>query len=124
MTHLKKTLALAVMAVLAASPAFAQDKSAEDMAKAATEKWKSILNLSDEQAAKFQNVSLDTQKKLAEAKTAAGGDKAKFTESAKSIWQDHDAQLERILTPEQMKTYREKSAELKKAREKAKESGQ
>jgi len=123
MTHLKKILALAVMAVLAASPAFAQ--SAEDLAKAAAERWKSILNLSDEQTAKFQDVSLDTQKRLAEAKTAAAGDKEKFAESAKSIWKDHDAQLEKFLTPDQMKTYREKTAEMKKAREKAKaESGQ
>lgn len=122
-------LALGLMVVLA-SPLFAQTptttdaakpmakssaammKSPEDMAKQALAKWKDTLKITDEQAPKFEAVMTDSYKKMADARTAAAGDKAKMKESMESIMKDRDAALAGVLTPDQMKTYNAKMKEM------------
>ena len=87
-------------------------KSPEEMAKAALAKWKNTLKITDEQAPKFEAVMTDSYKKMADAKTAAAGDKAKMKASMTEIMKDRDAQLATVLTPDQMKTYNAKMAEM------------
>ena len=88
--------------------ATATAKSPEDMAKAAVTKWKETLKLTDEQSPQFESVMMDSYKKMADAKTAAAGDKAKMKASMRTIMSDRDAALAKILTPDQMKIYHEK----------------
>jgi len=47
----------------------------------------------------------DSYQKMADAKTAAAGDKAKMKESMESIMKDRSDALSKVLTPDQMKTY-------------------
>ena len=65
----------------AGAPAFGQGKSPEEMAKWIAARWKPILELSDEQTARFEAVALEAEKRTAAARMAAGGDWAKFRES-------------------------------------------
>jgi len=93
-------------------------KSPEEMAKEALAKWKEVLKLTDEQVPQFESVMTESYQKMAEAKTAAAGDKAKMKASMQTIMSDRDAALAKVLTPDQMKTYHEK---LEKMSSKAKE---
>lgn len=86
-------------------------KSPEEMAKNALAKWKGVLKLTPEQVPQFESVMTDSYKKMADAKTAAAGDKAKMKESMVSIMKDREDALAKILTPDQMKTYRAKMAQ-------------
>ena len=95
-----------------ASKSSAAAKSPEDMAKQALAKWKGVLKLTPEQEPQFTQVMTDSYQKMADAKTAAAGDKAKMKESLTSIMSDRDAALEKILTPDQMKIYHEKVAKM------------
>src|SRR5262249_38102577 len=90
----------------AAKPA-AMAKSPEDMAKEARAKWKDVMKLTDEQTPQFETAMTESYQKMAEAKTAAAGDKTKMKASMKTIMSDRDAALAKILTPDQMKTYHE-----------------
>jgi len=115
------TLALAsvlytqVKAAETAAPAAksaATAKTPEEMAKAALAKWKTTLKITDEQAPQFETVMTDSYQKMADAKTAAAGDKAKMKASMQTIMKERDEALGKILTPEQMKIYHEKSKEV------------
>src|SRR5262249_33942543 len=112
--------------LLLASPVLAQGKSAdkatpasakhaaqtpEEMAKKALPKWKETLKITDEQAPQFESVMTDSYKKMADAKTAAAGDKAKMKASMQTIAKDRDEALAKVLTPDQMKIYQQKMAE-------------
>ena len=94
-------------------PATAPMKSPEEMGKAATAKWKDTLKLTDEQTPKFEAAMTESYKKMQDAHAAANGDKAKMKASMTTIMKDRDAQLAQILTPDQMKTYNAKMAEMK-----------
>jgi Spy/CpxP family protein refolding chaperone len=115
-----RSLLLVSMLLAIAIPAFAGSdaaktaKSPEEMAKTALAKWKDTLKLTDEQAPKFEAVMMTSYQKMADAKTAAAGDKAKLKASMTDIFKERDASVEQILTPEQMKTYRAKMAEMSK----------
>jgi hypothetical protein len=87
-------------------------KSPEDMAKQTLAKWKGVLKLTPEQQPQFESVMTDSYRKMAEAKTAAAGDKAKMKESMTSIMSDREQELAKILTPDQMKIYREKMVKV------------
>jgi Spy/CpxP family protein refolding chaperone len=135
-------LALGLLALLA-SPLFAQtpttpdaakpmakssspmmSKSPEDMAKEQMAKWKDTLKITDEQAPKFEAIMTDSYKKMADARTAAAGDKAKMKASMTSIMKDRDAALAGVLTPDQMKTYQAKMKEMSnKAKQQWKKEG-
>ncbi|HTO89992.1 MAG TPA: hypothetical protein VMJ70_02575 [Candidatus Sulfotelmatobacter sp.] len=134
-------LALGLLALLA-SPLFAQTpaatdaakpmaksgammtKSPEDMAKEALAKWKDTLKITDEQAPKFEAVMTDSYKKMADARTAAAGDKEKMKASMTQIMKDRDTALAGVLTPDQMKTYQAKMKEMSsKAKEHWKKGG-
>lgn len=83
-------------------------KSPEEMSKQALAKWRSTLKITDEQAPQFEQVMTESYTKMAEAKTAAAGDKAKMKESMKGIMQEREEALAKVLTPDQMKIYNEK----------------
>ena len=83
-------------------------KTPEEMAKQALAKWKSTLKITDEQAPQFEQVMTDSYRKMADAKTAAAGDKTKLKASMKDIMEDRDEALAKVLTPEQMDTYHKK----------------
>ena len=83
----------------------------EEMAKDALTKWKATLNISDQQAPGFEAVMTDSYRKMAAAKTAAGGDQAKMKASMQTIMKDRDQALSKVLTPDQMDTYRVKLAQ-------------
>jgi hypothetical protein len=78
------------------------------MAKQALAKWKTTLKITDEQAPQFESVMTDSYRKMAEAKTAAAGDKAKLKASMKDIMEDRSEALAKVLTPEQMEIYHKK----------------
>jgi Spy/CpxP family protein refolding chaperone len=83
----------------------------EEMAKDALAKWKATLNLTDQQVPGFEAVMTDSYRKMQAAKTAAAGDKAKMQASMQTIMKDRDTALSKVLTPEQMDTYRVKLAQ-------------
>jgi Spy/CpxP family protein refolding chaperone len=106
-------LGLALASLLFAQVAGATTtKSPEEMAKEALAKWKTTLKITDEQAPQFESVMTDSYKKMADAKTAAAGDKAKWKTSMTSIMKERDEALAKVLTPEQMKIYHEKASKM------------
>jgi len=105
-------LPLLVLALVSAAPAMAKSgksgKSPEDMAKTALAKWKGVLKLTPEQEPQFESVMTASYGKMAEAKTAAAGDKAKMKESLQSIMSERSEDLAKFLTPDQMNVYHQK----------------
>ena len=97
-------LAAIVLAAAGAS-ALAQAKSPEEMARSIAERWKPILGLSDDQTTRFEAVALVAEKKTAAARTASGGDAAKFRDALKPILEERNAAVEKILTPGQVQKY-------------------
>ena len=87
-------------------------KSPEEMSKEALAKWKGTLKITDEQAPQFESVMTESYTKMAEAKTAAAGDKAKLKESMQTIMQERNDALAKVLTPDQMKIYNEKANKM------------
>ena len=87
-------------------------KSPDEMAKEALAKWKTTLKLTDEQAPQFEQVMTDSYQKMKDAHTAAAGDKAKMKASMTQIMKDREDALAKVLTPEQMKIYREKVTKM------------
>ena len=119
------SLVLLLMASpLVAPPASADSgkhkgQSPEEMAQKALSKWKKTLKITPEQEPQFQSVMTDSYRKMAEAKTAAAGDKAKMKESMITVMQEREQALSQVLTADQMKIYNEKIAKMAtKAKEK------
>src|SRR5262245_7094034 len=82
------------------------NKSPEEMAKQQTAKWQDALKLTDDQKPKFQSILQDSYQKMADAKKAAAGDKTKMKTSTQQIMAERDESLSKLLTPDQMKTYK------------------
>ena len=101
-------VALLAVVPIVAYGAATTPKSPEDMAKEALAKWKTTLKITDEQAPQFESIMADSYRKMADAKTAAAGDKAKMKASMQTIMKDRDDALAKVLTPDQMKIYHEK----------------
>ena len=97
--------AIAPVAMAATSTSAKSAKTPEEKATEALAKWKTALKLTDEQAPQFESIMKDSYQKMADAKTAAAGDKAKMKESMESIMKDRSDALSKVLTPDQMKTY-------------------
>src|SRR5262245_37256418 len=89
-------------------------QSPEEMAKNAVNKWKQTLKLTDAQVPQFEAVMTDSYKKMADAKTAAAGDKAKMKTSMATIMKDREEALSKVLTPDQLKTYQQKMTKMNK----------
>jgi len=87
-------------------------KTPDEMANEALAKWKTALKLTDEQSPQFESIMKDSYQKMADAKKASGGDKAKMKTSMQTIMSDRDAALAKVLTPDQMKTYQAKMKEM------------
>lgn len=88
------------------------NKSPDEMAKKSLDKWQGVLKLTDDQKPQFESIMKDSYQKMADAKTAAGGDKTKMKASAQTIMADRDAALAKVLTPDQMKTYNAQMAKM------------
>ena len=99
------TAVSAPVAMSATSTSTKTAKTPDEMATEALSKWKTTLKLTDEQAPQFETIMKDSYQKMADAKTAAAGDKAKMKESMESIMKDRSDALSKVLTPDQMKTY-------------------
>ena len=97
-------------------------KTPEEMAKEALAKWKTTLKITDEQAPQFESIMTDSYKQMADAKTAAAGDKAKMKASMATIMKDREEALGKVLTPEQMKTYQAQMSKNAKTMKKHMES--
>jgi len=94
------------------------NKSPEEMSKNALAKWQGILKLTDDQKPKFESIMKDSYQKMADAKKDAAGDMTKMKTSGQQIMAERDESLSKLLTPDQMKTYKDemakRSAEMKK----------
>jgi hypothetical protein len=101
-------LALPLTQGVASAKSSKSAKTPEEMSKEALAKWKGTLKITDEQAPQFESVMTESYTKMAEAKTAAAGDKAKMKESMHAIMEDRREALAKVLTPDQMKIYNEK----------------
>lgn len=84
----------------------------EEMAKEALAKWKTKLKLTDDQVPQFESVMTESYKKMADAKTAAAGDHAKMKASMETIMKDREEDLGKVLTPDQMKIYKENVSKM------------
>jgi hypothetical protein len=82
-------------------------RSPEDMAKDALARWKLTLKITDAQAPRFESVMTDSYRKMAQARAAAAGDRHKLQTAVTTILKDRDESLAKVLTPGQMKLYRE-----------------
>ena len=99
MTKTLRTLLTGIALPVAVNLAYGQTDA--DIAKAKTEVAKSrkALNLTDDQAAKFQQIDLDSRTKLAEAKKI--DDPAKRKTAVRDIVADREKSIKELLTPEQ-----------------------
>jgi predicted nucleic acid-binding Zn-ribbon protein len=113
--RLARTALVSVLLLSAAAiPVRAQERSPEELAKSIAARWKTLLGLSDEQTAQFEAAALSTEKKTAQARSAAAGDAAKLQESMAGIFKERKAAVEKILTPDQLKRYEELMAKARK----------
>ena len=69
------------------------------------------MKLTDAQIPQFETVMTDSYKKMADAKTAAAGDKTKMKTAMQTIGKEREDALSKILTPDQMKIYQQKMAQ-------------
>jgi len=112
---IKATLMLAIL--FASSAAIAQDqatqkKSTEEKAQAQTSHMKQDLGLSDEQNTKAYEILLNSAKQMEAAMKAPGDKKA----AIKSISENRDASMKKLLTPGQYAKYEEHMKEMKQRR--------
>ena len=88
---IKSLLTIVMVATLSLS--YAQKSAAEKAADSSLKKWKTELNLTDDQAQKFYDSTLELQKVLKDANASDADKKAAYTK--------HNKNLKTILTPEQ-----------------------
>lgn len=89
------------------------NKSPEEMSKDALAKWQGPLKLTDAQKPQFESIMKDSYQKMADARKDAAGDQTKMKTSMQQIMAERDESLAKVLTPDQMKTYREKMEKMK-----------
>ncbi len=111
---MKKILVSGMIAVLAcfvSSNLSAQMPSAEDIAKQQTEQMKS-LNLSADQLTKVEAINLKYAQKMSEMFSAGpGGDFSEIQKKMTEMNTQKRAELEKILSADQLKKYDEMMAE-------------
>jgi hypothetical protein len=112
---MKKILVSGMIAILAcfvSSSLSAQMPSAEDMAKQETEQMKSGLNLSADQLTKVEAINLKYAQKMSEMFSAGpGGDFSEMQKKMTEMNTQKRAELEKILSADQLKKYDEMMAE-------------
>ncbi len=91
-----------------------QSLSPEEKAEKITSKLKTELSLTDAQVPKVKQATLTRIKQVATAKTNAGEDKQAFRQEGRKIFQNWEAEMKGILTPEQYTAYQAKKEEQKK----------
>ena len=103
------TLLLALFLFIAGS-SYAQDSSADQKAKALTDRMKTQLTLNDDQYKQVYDINLDFVTKLGTVKENGGGKMAKF-KSFKTIDGNRDAALKKVLTEQQFKDFQTQKKE-------------
>ena len=86
------------------------NKSPEQASKDALAKWQGVLKLTDDQKPKFESIMKDSYQKMADARKDAAGDMTKMKTSMQQIMAERDESMAKLLTPDQMKTYKEEMA--------------
>ncbi len=106
-------------------PLLAQDRSprtAEERAKANTEKMKKELSLSDEQAAQAYTANLERAKVVDEFREKNKEEKKEERERIRTAQEKHKAEMKQILTADQYTKWEQWQSEKKEQnRERAKE---
>ena len=101
--------------VLTLGVSFGQDSQYATRAKAEVQKLRKSLNLTDDQAAKIQQLDEDSFKKMHEARQVK--DPTQRADAIKQVVGDREKAMKDILTPEQ---WDKRQAALKQSMEKAK----
>lgn len=83
---------------------FAQDSNADQKAKALTDRMKTQLTLSDDQYKQTYDINLTFVTKLSTVKEDGGGKMSKF-KKLKSVDEERDAALKKVLTEQQFKDF-------------------
>jgi periplasmic protein CpxP/Spy len=116
MKHLLRLcVVIAASLVLTIGVSFGQDNQYAARAKAQVEKLRKSLNLTDDQAAKIQQLDEESFKKMHEARQVK--DPSQRTEAIRQVVADREKSMKDILTPEQ---WEKRQATLKESMEKAK----
>jgi hypothetical protein len=120
----KAGLFILTMFLFFAGAAFAQDGTPEKKATALTDRMKTQLTLTDDQYKQVYDVNLDFVTQLGALKADAGSKMSKFRKM-KTIDNDRDAALKKILSADQFSTFQtNKEENRKEMKEKYKESKQ
>lgn len=104
-----RTLLLALF-LLIAGASFAQDGSADQKAKALTDRMKTQLTLNDDQYKQAYDINLNFVTKLGGIKEDAGSKMSKF-KKLKSVDEERDAALKKVLTEQQFKEFQTQKKE-------------
>jgi hypothetical protein len=115
---MKTSTLILVLFLFFTGVSFAQDNSADQKAKALTERMKTQLTLNDDQYKQVYDINLDFVTKLGTVKEEGGSKMSKF-KALKTIDGDRDAALKKILTAQQFKdfqTHKKENREEMKAR--------
>jgi len=112
---MKQIILISAFLILLGGKLFAQDvepkRTPEERARIQTEWMKQSLNLNESQLTQIEPLNLKYVKKMEEVKTIPG--KFGKLKKAKSIMDEKDNELKKILTKDQFNVYLEKREELK-----------
>lgn len=119
---MKKFFLMAVMLLTVTSLTFAQERgnrqrpSAEESAKAETEWMTKELKLTEKQVTSVNTINLETAKAQQKLRESASGDFSKVRESMQALQTEKEKSLAKVLSSEQMETYKKKVAERRQNR--------
>lgn len=108
---MKKVIGLFLVILISTVSVFAQKdqrgKRGGDPAQRC-EKMIAELKLDEKQAAEFRKINTEFREKMLKEREAIEADRQKMREQMKTLRNDRDEQLKKILTDEQYKQYQEK----------------
>ncbi|MDR1371393.1 MAG: hypothetical protein LBJ72_14925 [Dysgonamonadaceae bacterium] len=112
---MKKILLLTVI-LFSSLSLFAQEQrqrmTVEERAKSVTEWMSKELKLTPEQITPVDSINLIFTKAQQLLFQTADGDRTKIRESMEGLEKEKEAELSKVLTPEQIETYKKKSQEM------------
>ena len=116
-----KKLFLIVFVMLSATLAAQQGGgrmggTAEERAKATTDRWAEMLTLNAEQKTKISAIELDLQKQMDTRRQNAGGDFSSMRAAMEEIEKVREEKYKGVLTAEQLKKYTEERDRLQRER--------
>lgn len=96
-----------------------QGRSPQDMQKRMQERQEALkkeLGLNKDQAQKFDAIYKEFNDKMAAARQSAGDDREGFFEKMQQMNKDRDTKIEKLLTPDQVKKWKDYLAKQQAAR--------